>query len=175
MQTPIELEFLKLLNRYFTPFAILLVFSGVSFSNPNPTDAYYSLLVLAVSVAFNIATAFVAMNTPHLVRFLGYTRMAVNLGFNTILFYLLGSYWGPMWLLFLLGPVAAAVYGTKQRTILSAGISSILLLGVYLVKGAIFKQTLGQALMHICFIFFLGLFVHALSQLAREREGKLAP
>ena len=44
---------MQMLNRYFAPFALILIISAIYFSEPDPAAYKLSLVILAVSVIVN--------------------------------------------------------------------------------------------------------------------------
>ncbi len=44
---------MQMLNRYFTPFALILILSAIYFSQPDPRDYKISLAILLASILVN--------------------------------------------------------------------------------------------------------------------------
>jgi hypothetical protein len=99
-------------------------------------------------------------------------RLYTNLAINCVLVYLLGGYWTPIWLLFVLTPAATAVYGSRRKTLATAcGVSALLLFSHGLRK---FNAPVdwGGAWVEALFILFLSLFLNELSELTRGKAEK---
>ncbi|MFH1415610.1 MAG: hypothetical protein ABIH89_05945 [Elusimicrobiota bacterium] len=151
-------EAVTVVNTYLTPFAVILVLAAILFSRPSGRALYGSIILLGIAILNNIATAVLVK------RFPGYRsiRMAINLAVNIILVYLLVVFWGPIWYLFLLTPVATAVYSTRKRTLMISLLMSVLLAGIYAVRGVSATVAWGQILCRIALLIFLSLFVNTL-------------
>src|SRR5262249_43145441 len=108
-------------------------------------------------------------------RGLGAFRLYTNLAVNCVLVYLLGGYWTPIWLLFVLTPAATAVYGSRKRTWWTSGVVSALLLGSHALRGLNAPVDWGGVWVEALFIVFLSLFLNELAALARREEVPEAP
>ena len=85
---------MNLLNRYFSPFAALLILAAVYFSEPDPRTRNLSWGVLLVSTAVNW---WLSTNTYRFVGWAGRLRTLqiwLNFVWAVPLFYLLGGFWG---------------------------------------------------------------------------------
>lgn len=162
---------MNLLNLYFTPFATMLVLAAIYFTDPDKTTRNLSFGVLLVSLAVN------HWFTRNTYRFVGWSsRLKIIQVWLTFLwciplFYLLVGYWAPMWLLFVMPPVTAALYQGRWQTLLTAAVSGATMLGVYHLRSASLGLELGEmawamAGIHAAFIIVLALFVHSLAQTA---------
>ena len=89
-----------------------------------------------------------------------------------LLVYLLGTFWGPMWLLFVLTPVATALYASGLRTFVTAAVSSAALLGIYWSRGLEGPVGWGQASLHAAFIVFISLFVNSIARLVMQMKSQ---
>ena len=87
---------------------------------------------------------------------IGNIRITTNFVANVFLVYLLGTFWGPMWLLFVLTPVATALYASWQKTFVAAAISSAALLGIYYSRA---------------FIILISLFVNSIARLVMQMKS----
>ncbi|MBI4055247.1 MAG: hypothetical protein HY402_03850 [Elusimicrobia bacterium] len=159
---------MRLLQRYFTPFAVLLVLSAVIFARPQPGPIYGSIGVLAVSLLGNELLARYAYRWIGWTRFLQRLHIWMHFFWSLPLFYLLGPIWGPMWLLFLFTPAAAALSSTRRMTWIAATASAGTLLGFYASRGLSGTVFWGQALVHAAFILFFSLFVRALAEMTMK-------
>ncbi|MBN2406265.1 MAG: hypothetical protein JXJ19_01080 [Elusimicrobia bacterium] len=149
---------IKVINSYLTPMALILVLMAVIFSQPLGASLYVSLVLLIASLGNNILLAAFSGRIPTLRK----TRMIVNVVINILLVYTLVVYWGPVWYLFLLTPVATAVYSGRLKTFLvSLGMSALLAL-IYMVRGAGSAAEWGQILSKILLIIFISLFINEL-------------
>lgn len=155
---------MHLLNRFFGPFAALLVLSAMYYSEPEPARVWACAGIIALGLGTN---AWIARNCYRYIRWtqaLRHAQIWANYVWALALFYLLGGWWGPMWLLLLLAPVSAAVYGGRTETVLAALVSGASLLGVYWLRGVEGGHAWGQAFVHALFLTLFPLFIHALAQ-----------
>ena len=106
---------------------------------------------------------------------IGSTRIVTNFVTNVALVYMLGTFWGPMWLLFVLTPVATALYASWMRTFVTAAISSAALLGIYWSRGLEGPVGWGQASLHAAFIVFISLFVNSIARLVMQMKSCRRP
>ncbi|MBI5625160.1 MAG: hypothetical protein HY924_15390 [Elusimicrobia bacterium] len=164
---------MQMLNYYFSPFALFLVLSAVYFRGSDTPgtlapEVKHSLWILAVSVVVNWWVS------SHTYRFVGWTRFMrsiqvwMNYVWTVPLFYLLGAFWGPMWLLFVMAPVTAALTMRWWTTLLTSLVSSGTMMAIYVFRGVTpeMPEAFGMALVHATFIVVLSMFVHALAQTA---------
>lgn len=166
---------MQMLNRYFTPFALILILSAIFFSEPEPKAYWMSLSILAISTLVNWWLARNSYRFIHWVRQMRTVQVWLNFLWSVPLFYLLQQFWGPMWLLFMMAPVTAALYMGRWQTFGTAMVSALTMLGIYYSRGVFDSpQAGGQALVHASFIVIFALFVRALAQNAlRLRDAGL--
>lgn len=173
---------MQLLNRYFTPFALILVLCACYFyvpeseNEPLPLDIKLSLGILAVSVLVNWWLSAYTYRFIRWARPMKSIQVWMNFVWSAPLVYFLVPYWGPMWLLFVMAPVTAALYMSWWPTLGTALVSSGTMLFIYHIRGmAPEGAALGMACIHAVFIVIFSLFVHALAQTAlRLRDSKLS-
>src|SRR6185437_10408958 len=99
---------------------------------------------------------------------ISYIRLVANFVANVFLVYLLGTFWGPTWLLFVLTPVATALHAHWRQTIVTSVISAATLLGIYASRGLEGTVGWGQASIHAAFIVFISLFVNSIARLVTQ-------
>lgn len=164
---------MQMLNRYFAPFALMLILSAVYFSEPEPRAYQLSLAVLALSIGVNWWL------TKNMYRFYKWAwqmralQVWLNLIWAVPLFHLLMPYWGPMWLLFVMAPATAAMYWDRLKTLGMAAVSSAVMLALYHAHG-VEGVAMSMALVHAAFIVVFSLFVHGLVETAlRLRDAGL--
>lgn len=160
---------MQMLNRYFTPFALMLILTAVYFSEPDPRDYKLSLAILCVSTVVNWWLSASAYRFINWARQMKALQVWLNFIWAVPLFYLLQPYWAPVWLLFVMGPATAALYMGRAMTLGVAAVSSATMLAIYYRRG-VFEGGLGpaggQAFVHAGFIIVFSLFVHGLAQAA---------
>ena len=169
---------MHILNYYFTPFAVILIVFAVYFSEPERNITFASFAILAAAFAANYwfnKNAYRFMRVMHGVRSL---MVCVNLIVSAVLFYLLGSYWAPMWLLFLTAPAASAMFMKKAHVFLVAFASAAAMLGVYYLKSVQLDLQLGRqlwamAVCHALFVLFFSMFVAAMSDMILKVRDSL--
>ncbi|MBI3549917.1 MAG: hypothetical protein HY078_12845 [Elusimicrobia bacterium] len=156
---------MNLLNRYFTPFAAILILLAVVFSEVDRRTIYLAVGVWGVSLAVNW---WFAANTYHFVGWanrLKALQVWLNFVWAVPLFYLLHGFWGPMWLLFVMAPVTAALYQGRMATLGTSLVSAGTMLGLYWMHG-LEGPAWGMAVSHAAFIVLFSLFIHALADTA---------
>jgi len=157
---------MQMLSRYFTPFALVLILLAVHYSEPEP---HVTKLALAILVADLVINWWIGKNQYRWVGWAGRFRQ-MQVWFNLIwaipLFYLLYPYWGPMWLLFVLAPTAAALTTSKLETILCSLAAAGSMIGIMRWAQPLEGPALGMVLSHAAFIIIFSLFIHSLAQTA---------
>ncbi|MFA6004813.1 MAG: hypothetical protein WC881_12195 [Elusimicrobiota bacterium] len=176
---------MQMLNRYFAPFALLLILSAIYFSTPDPENVRLTwqtykaaFAILALSVLVNM---WISKNTYHYIhwaRQLKVLQVWLNYFWAIPLVYLLLPFWGPMWLLFVMAPATAALYWRRWQTLATALVSSTTLLVIYHQRGAFeagFAEGMaGMAYVHALFIVVISLFIHGLAETAlRLRDARV--
>ncbi len=177
---------MHILNYYFTPFAVILILFAIFFSQPERSVTYLSFGILAAAFALNY---WLSRNIYRFMRWSRHIRAVtvwLNLAVSAALFYLLSAYWSPMWLLFLTAPAASAMYMKKWQVFGVALASSLLMLVLYMYRGAVsllaadpelaglgaaLSQVLGQtqhlamAVTQAIFIIFFSMFAAAMAEM----------
>jgi len=169
---------MHILNYYFTPFAIILIVFAVYFSEPDKSVTYASFAILAASFGANY---WFTRNTYRFMRWSQNIRSIMvwlNLITSAVLFYLLGSYWAPMWLLFIIAPATSAMFMKRTHVFAVAFMSAAAMLGVYYLKSVqldmpFSRQLWGMASCHSLFVIFLSLFVAAMSEMILKVRDSL--
>ncbi|MBI5243824.1 MAG: hypothetical protein HY922_09125 [Elusimicrobia bacterium] len=166
---------MNLLNIYFTPFASVLVLAAIYFMDfSEPQDKLNRNLALGVLALSLVVNHLLTKYTYRLIGWAGRLKsIQVWLTFFWAipLFYLLGTYWGPMWLLFTMAPVTAALYQSRWKTLAISLLSGGAMLGLYALRSYIIGMALGEqhwamAGVHAVFIVVMAMFVHALAETA---------
>lgn len=163
---------MQMLSRYFTPFALVLILLAVQFGEAEPAVTKISIAILIADVLVNW---WIGKNQYRWVGWAGrFRQMQVwfNLVWAVPLFYLLYPYWGPMWLLFVLAPTAAALTTSKLETVLCSAAAAASMIGIIRWRQPLEGPALGMVLSHAAFIVIFALFVHSLAQTAlRMRDA----
>ena len=171
---PLKAEFIRIVDRFFTPFALALVASSLYLGFAEPKIKAFSIGLVIFLGIFNEVTAWLARRRMEWAVPIGSTRIVTNFVTNVALVYMLGTFWGPMWLLFVLTPVATALYASWLRTFVTAAISSAALLGIYWSRGLEGPVGWGQASLHAAFIVFISLFVNSIARLVMQMKNTSA-
>lgn len=177
---------MHILNYYFTPFAVVLILFAIFFSQPEKEVTYLSFGILGAAF---LANWWLNRNTYKFLRWSRHIRALtvwLNMAVSAALFYLLSPYWAPMWLLFLAAPAASAMYMKKWQVFLTALTSSLLMVGLYLYRGAVSlmaadqdgagfsaalaqvlgaTQHLGMVATQAIFILFFSMFAAAMAEM----------
>lgn len=166
---------MQMLNRYFSPFALALILSAIYFSEPEPRAYKLSLGILGASILVNWWLSANTYRFIHWSRQMRALQVWLNFVWAVPLFWLLQPFWGPMWLLFVMAPVTAALHFTRWQVLGTALVSAGTMLGIYYVNGVFDGgPAAGMAVVHALFIVVFALFVHALSQTAlRMRDANV--
>ena len=159
---------MHLLNTYFTPFAVILTVFAIYFSALDKQTMYLALGILAVTFAINW---WVSKNEYKFFKWIQKIRVLTvifNLLVTAVIFYLLGSYWAPTWLLFLIAPSASAMFMKRFHVFLIALSAALLMLGIYYLKSFLLGMPLGTVLwamasIHAIFVILFSLFVNSMS------------
>jgi PAS domain S-box-containing protein len=169
---PLQAQFIRLIDRFFTPFATLLVLGAAGIGFAEPWAKKVSVALVLTLFIFNEVSVALARKHNEWAKKIGYTRIVTNFLANIVLVYMLGTFWGPMWLLFVLTPVATATYADWQQTTITAVISAAALLGIYASRGLEGAVGWGQAGVHAAFIVFISLFVNSVARMVMQvRSG----
>jgi hypothetical protein len=175
---------MQMLNRYFVPFALILILSAIWFNVENPLDWHqwdpsykYALAILAVSMLTNWYLSSHTYRFIHWAKEMKILQVWLYYVWAVPLFWLLQPFWGPMWLLFVMAPVTAALFTDRWHTLASALVSAGTMLLIYYKRG-VFDGGMGpaggMACVHACFIVVFALFVYGLEQTAlRLRDSAL--
>ena len=164
---------MQMLNRYFTPFALILIISAVYFRMDEFRDAglHAPLMAAGILVADLLVNWWIGRNQYRWIGWSGRMRQFqiwLNYVWAVPLFYLLYPYWAPMWLLFVMAPTAAALTTSRLETIVCSGVAAGTMIGIYWLKQNqhLEIEFLGIALSQAAFIVIFSLFVHSLAQTA---------
>jgi hypothetical protein len=161
---------MHLLNTYFTPFALILTVFAIYFSPLEKQTIYITFGILAVTFLINW---WVSKNEYKFFKWIQKIRVFTvifNLLITAIIFYLLGSYWAPTWLLFLIAPSASAMFMKRFHVFLIALTAALLMLGTYYLKSLLLGMQLGTILwamasIHAIFVILFSLFVNSMSEM----------
>jgi PAS domain S-box-containing protein len=165
---PLQTEFIRLVDRFFTPFAATMVLAAMFLGYAEPREEHIALAIVSLLVVFNEGSVYLARRHPEWTLRIGYSRIGTNFLANIFLVYLLGTFWGPMWLLFVLSPISTALYADWKKTILTSVISAGALLAIYASRGLSGSVGWGQASLHASFIVFISLFVNSIARLVMQ-------
>jgi PAS domain S-box-containing protein len=165
---PLQTEFIKLVDRFFTPFAATMVVASMWLGYAEKNIQYMALAIVTALVAFNEGSVYLARKHTEWTAAISYTRLATNFFTNIVLVYLLGTFWGPMWLLFVLTPVATALHADWKKTVVTSVLSAGALLGIYWSRGLEGPVGWGQASLHAAFIVFISLFVNSIARMVMQ-------
>lgn len=169
---PVNVRFIALTNFFFMPFMAAMVFSALVWGLSENWEKGLSVSVMAGLIAFNIVVArrtkMAGERAPRIASF----HAPVNFLVSGLLFYLLGTLWGPMWLLFALTPLATGIYASWRTTFVVAVISAVFLLGIYEQRGLSGGVGWAQAFVHALFIVMISMFVNALAALVGKVRNR---
>lgn len=159
-----------LVNRYFTPLAVLLVTNGVILGQPPFPQRDLAFAFLILGIAFNYFSNRWIDRSPASAGWKLNVRIYVNIAVNVVLVYLLRPYWAPSWLLLLLGPLASAMYGQRAKALGTAFFNAAALLAIGALRGYASPIEWAQELTYGLCILLLSLAVYELSQAVRGEK-----
>jgi len=165
---PLKAEFIQVVDRFFTPFALSLVVAALFLGYAETSIKRLAIGLVVALGLFNEISAYLSKRHPDWASKMGATRIVTNFAANVYLVYLLGTFWGPMWLLFVLTPVATALYADWKKTFTTSVISAGALLAIYWSRGLEGSIGWGQASIHAAFIVFISLFVNSIARLIMQ-------
>ncbi|MBI4062945.1 MAG: PAS domain S-box protein [Elusimicrobia bacterium] len=170
---PLHGQFISLINLYFIPFTFAMVIAALIWGLAEAWEKTLAIAVLLGLAAFNYFVAWQVRRARTDMLDLAKLHTPANFLAMGLLVYLLGTLWGPMWLLFVLTPLAASLYATRTITLATSVTSAVVLLGIYDQRGLTGTIGWAQAFLHALFIVLISLFVHSLAALVeRVRSGR---
>jgi hypothetical protein len=146
----------------------VLVLSAGYFSAPGKKRMVLSILLIIFTTLISGITEYFALRMQKISKILIDIRLITNFCINIALVYMLIDFWGPMWLLLLLTPVATAVYETRQKMVIATSLSCLALIAIYFHNGLYGVNFWAQGLNHIFFVALLPFFIKNLAE-----EGEL--
>jgi hypothetical protein len=162
--SPRDFRLVVLVNRYATPFAILLVVLGIVLSSPQGSVRNMSIALLAFSIFFNVMAVGVIRSLSESMPWIKKARLLINLAVNFILVYILGPFWPPMWLLLALTPIATAIYEGPAQTLLTSAGTSALIVIIHLIRGGNTPHQWGETISYAAFIILMSMLINELTQ-----------
>lgn len=160
-------KFAKLVSRYATPLAVIVVAVGLFLSPPRHPQREIVAALLIFGIVFNLTVTRLIDRGGGSWLFL--LRRWTNLIANLVTVYLLGPYWTPIWLLLALTPLATAITGSRKSTLTAASVTSLALLAIHSTRGYNFRIEWGQQFVYAAYIFLVSLMVNELSLTARGK------
>jgi hypothetical protein len=144
--------------------AILLIGAGLIFAPLDPTPRLIGASLLAFSLLLNVLFVPCVSRLGERARDrLAKSRATANLWINVVLIYLLGRVWSPIWLLLVLSSAATAIYGSRERTYVTASFLSGLVVLINLLHGLFTPQDWALVGVKAAFIFLSALMINDLA------------
>lgn len=168
---PLQTEFIRLVDRFFTPFAATMVLASMFLGYAERRVEYWSMAIVTALVVFNELSVYISRRRTAWTLAISYSRLATNFVANVTLVYLLGTFWGPMWLLFVLTPIATALHADWKKTLAIGVVSAGALLAIYWSRGLEGPVGWGQASLHAAFIVFISLFVNSIARMVMQMKS----
>lgn len=161
---------ISLIGGYATPLAIGLVGTALIYA-PLPVEKLrFGTVLMLISLVFNVAAVPLASRMDdHSRGMFSKVRASMNLWINVVLVFLLGRVWPAIWLLFMLPAVAAAVYGSRQRTLVTTLFLSLILAIVNVVHGMNTPLEWGLVVSRCAFMVLTSLLINDLLRLNSTR------
>jgi hypothetical protein len=162
-------ETLALVGRYATPLAALLVVTGLVLSPMEPGARKTGFFLMGFSLLFNLFFVPLSGRLSEQARaLLAKSRATLNLWINVVLVLLLQRVWPPIWLLLTLSSVGTAIYGTRQRTLITAVFLSAILAGINVTLRLNTPIDWGLVLSKAAFIIFASLMINDLAHAKKD-------
>ncbi len=163
-----ESDMAVVVGRYATPLAVLLIGVGILLAQPAGRGRKATVALFVFGILFNAAMIRL-IKREGAGHGLIMARLFTNVFVNTIIVYILGPYWPPIWLLLALSPLAAGIYSSRADTLKTAGIVSATLLLIHYFKGGSSAAAWGQQGVQCAFIALISLLVNEVSRLGRPQ------
>ncbi|HRY29260.1 MAG TPA: hypothetical protein P5079_04390 [Elusimicrobiota bacterium] len=173
--SPRDVRRVQVVNRYATPFAILLVALAIFLPSPIRSVRIIGLSLLAFSILFNLVTVGLIRRRPEILPRLKKLRLYTNLAVNVVLVYELSPYWPPIWLLLVLTPIATAIYASARQSLMTSLLIAFLIMGIHLVHGGGGLMEWGQTLSRAAFVVLLSLLLNELAHEAGLNSPRNQP
>lgn len=160
----------QVVGRYATPLAILLIGTGILLAQPSGRGRTATIALFVFGILFNTAAVRMIKREGAGRGFI-MGRLFINVFVNTIIVYILGPYWPPIWLLLALSPLAAGIYSSRTDTLKTAGTVSGTLLLIHYFRGHSSAAAWGQQGVQCAFIALVSLLVNEVSRLGRAEPA----
>lgn len=151
----------KLVNRYFTPFGVVVVLCGIWAIGWNSITRW-AFVVETCAVLANFGLTAASTRHSSWVRPIRYTRLGMNYALNIVLAFILMPQWPFIWLLFLVTVLAAAAYEGRRAALASASMVTMILFCSYYMHGPLRPAAQATLLCQALTLFAVGLFVSEL-------------
>ena len=168
---PLDRSRTHLVNRYFTPLAVLLVANGIILAELPLMSRAVSAGLLVFSILFNsMSIGWIDRGDAAQGGRLR-LRIYVNFAVSVLQVYILGQAWPPAWLLLMLTPVASAIYGARNNTFLFSFLAFAAILVLHALRGP--SGPIAWAMQVNCgaFIILMSLALYELSQIIRTERA----
>lgn len=171
LRTERDMRRVMMVNMFSLPLVFVLVAMGFALTQPAGTVRVASLGLLVFSVAFNLITMkLIGQGVGgHAFRL---TRIYTNLAVNVALVYLLGRHWLPMWLILVVTPVSAAIYGTRRHTAIACVQTVTAILGIRLLYGHQSVIQWGEGFAQALFVTCLSFLINAAMRSGEPPAGE---
>ena len=157
-------------NMYTFPLTVILLVLGLALSQPVGVVRNTCLGLIFFYIAFNlVAVRMIAGGAGHLFRLV---KLYTNLAVNSAVVFILDKYWPPMWLILVLAPVSAAIYGTRRQALISAIQASAVLIVIQAVRGPSTPIDWGMQVSEVLFIMILTLLINSSRQVGETAGSR---
>lgn len=160
----------QVVSRYATPLAILIIGAGILLAQPSGRGRSATIALFVFGIVFNFVMIRL-IKSEGAGRGFVMGRLFVNVFVNTIIVYILGPYWPPVWLLLALSPLAAGIYSSRADTLKTAGTVSATLLLIHYFRGYSSAAAWAQQAVQCAFIALVSLLVNEVSRLGRPEPA----
>lgn len=164
-------KLVSLVGYFATPFALFLGGLAVAFSNTESWEKSFSLGLLGFAAFFNVVfPRFLKQQDVIKKSWNVKFRLYMNLIVNSVVIFLLGDQFPPLWLLLALTPFATAIYGNQRRTLTNAVTASVILLLIQALRSGTASLDWAVVAVEAAFIILISLLINGVSNMAGHPE-----
>jgi hypothetical protein len=161
----------KWVGYFATPFALFLGLLAVLFTDADGWPKTIALGLLGFAGFFNVMfPRFLKDQAADKKGWNVKFRLYMNLVVNTVVIYLLGDEFPPLWLLLALTPFATAIYGERRRTLVNAVTAAVLLVAIQAIRPVGDWLGWAEVAAQAVFILLMSLMVNGVASLNVSSE-----
>ncbi|MBL8023520.1 MAG: hypothetical protein JNK54_04455 [Elusimicrobia bacterium] len=164
-------KLVTLVGYFATPFALFLGGLAVAFSETDSWGKSFSLGLLGFAAFFNVVfPRFLRQQDVVKKSWNVKFRLYMNLIVNSVVIFLLGDKFQPLWLLLALTPFATAIYGNQRRTLTNAITASVILFLIQALRSGGTSADWAVVSVEVAFIVLISLLINGVANMAGHPE-----